>query len=61
MVTYIRLAPKLYNSSEFIRKGSVIRNFGSFQESTSSVVREFSVQMWSINQRTTEAEEVTDS
>jgi hypothetical protein len=29
--------------------------------SRSSVVREFSVQLWSVNQRTTEAEEVTDS
>jgi hypothetical protein len=27
----------------------------------SSFVREFSVQLWGVNQRTTEAEEVTDS
>jgi hypothetical protein len=26
-----------------------------------SVIREFSFQLWSVNQRTTEAEEVTDS
>jgi hypothetical protein len=31
------------------------------ESSTSSFVREFSVQLWSVNLQTTEAEEVTDS
>jgi hypothetical protein len=30
------------------------------ESSTSSFVRELSVQLWSVNQRATEAEEVTD-
>jgi hypothetical protein len=38
---------------------------GSVQESSvilhSAFVREFSVQLWSVNRRTTEAEEVTES
>jgi hypothetical protein len=33
----------------------------SLAEKNDSLVREFSVQLWSVNQRTTEAEEVTDS
>jgi hypothetical protein len=33
----------------------------SLAEKNDSVVRKFSVQLWSVNQRTVEAEEVTDS
>jgi uncharacterized membrane protein (DUF373 family) len=43
------------NINESIRKSVVL------QSSISSFLRELNVQLWSVNQRTTEAEEVTDS
>jgi hypothetical protein len=40
----------------------VIKELVQFiRESESSLVRELSAQLWSVNQRTTEAEAVTDS
>jgi hypothetical protein len=54
MMTYIRFA--LGYKREFILELIlfVVREFDD------SVERELSVQLWSVNQRTTEAEEVTD-
>jgi hypothetical protein len=56
MVTYIRFA--LSSEREFIRE-LTDSSFG--REFNDSFARELSVQLWCFNQRTTEAEEVTDS
>jgi hypothetical protein len=51
IINYIRLSSKLQMESSV--------QFREFNHS--AFVREFSVQLWSVNQRTTEAEEETDS
>jgi hypothetical protein len=68
-----RLNPEKQNNRGTVRHGdlySVRLEVSSVQEILHSVferafndsfVTEFSVQLWSVNQRTTEAEEVTDS
>jgi hypothetical protein len=45
-----------------VRPEVIKSQFSSFEgvSHRSSFVRELSVQLWSVNQRTTEAEEVTD-
>jgi hypothetical protein len=52
MVIYIRLASKLQKESSV----QFTREFNH-----SAFVGEFSVQLWSVNQRTTKAEQLTDS
>jgi hypothetical protein len=54
-----------FSSGEFSRKRIVVQfnsvQFSSREFNHSTLEREFNVQLWSVNQRTTETKEVTDS